>query len=771
MAEQLTLFATCPKGLEGLLADELVALGAEKLKEHVAGVSISATLMVAYRLCLWSRLANRILLPLNKCRIDSAQALYDGVNAIDWQQHFTPEQTFLVDFNGTNDAIDNTQFGAQKSKDAIVDQMVWRFGRRPSIDLDRPHWRLHVQLRKDEAIFSLDLGGESLHRRGYRLEGGLAPLKENLAAALLLRADWPGVAARGGALLDPMCGSGTLLIEGALMAMDIAPNVGRKRWGFEHWRKHDAKSWASVRDNAIERRERALARQWPEIRGYDASTAAIRAAEENIERAGLSEYVRVVRKDVAHFVPPTHQEITPGLVITNPPYGERLGEVENLKQLYAHLGQRLREHFVGWEAAVFTGNPDLGKTMTLRSFKQYRLFNGPIPSQLLRFHIQPEAFVDRERAPIATPAREPVPGKGADEKSERELSAREQSSAASSADGAALLSNGAQMFANRLQKNRKRLQKWIEKSGVKCYRLYDADMPEYAVAIDWYDGDVHVAEYVAPTSIDVDAAQQRLRDVMAAVPVALQIAPSRVTLKQRLRQRGSEQYQKIDQRGKFREVREGDARLFINLTDYLDTGLFLDHRPVRLKIAELAHGKRFLNLFCYTATASIHAALGGATSTTSVDLSHTYLEWAKRNFALNGLSEARNHLVQTDCLKWLRECRQRFDLILLDPPTFSNSKRTDDTLDIQRDHIDLINDAMEVLSSDGLLIFSNNKRKFQLDPQVVERYEVEDQTRWSLDPDFERSTHIHQCWFIKHRVSEQSQPAAGPWDKVTRKRS
>jgi 23S rRNA (guanine2445-N2)-methyltransferase / 23S rRNA (guanine2069-N7)-methyltransferase len=458
-----------------------------------------------------------------------------------------------------------------------------------------------------------------------------------------------------------------------------------------------------------------------------------------------------------HFVPPTHQDITAGLVITNPPYGERLGEQESLKHLYAHLGARLREHFTGWEAAVFTGNPDLGKSMGLRSFKQYRLFNGPIPSQLLRFHVQPEYFIDRARAPLLT--NQPKPKETLIEREQ----AREEKAGHETAPTE--LTSGAQMFANRLQKNRKHLQKWIEHSGITCYRLYDADMPEYAVAIDWYEGWVHVAEYAAPHTVDQTAAEQRLRDVIAAVPVALGIDPARVVLKQRMRQRGTEQYQKFAQHGEFRIVREGDAKLFVNLTDYLDTGLFLDHRPVRLKIAELARGKRFLNLFCYTATASVHAALGGATLTTSVDLSNTYLDWARRNFALNGLSEARNHLVQADCLKWLRECRQRFDLVLLDPPTFSNSKRTTDTLDIQRDHVDLIRDAMEVLASDGLLIFSNNKRKFRLDDELAELFEVEDVTRWSLDTDFERSTHIHQCWFIRHRTQEAG-PADNPWSRA-----
>ncbi|HET8711108.1 MAG TPA: bifunctional 23S rRNA (guanine(2069)-N(7))-methyltransferase RlmK/23S rRNA (guanine(2445)-N(2))-methyltransferase RlmL, partial [Spongiibacteraceae bacterium] len=413
----------------------------------------------------------------------------------------------------------------------------------------------------------------------------------------------------------------------------------------------------------------------------------------------------------------------------NPPYGERLGEQESLRHLYSHLAERLRAEFVGWHAAVFTGNPDLGKTMGLRSNKQYRFFNGAIPSQLLLFEIEPRYFIEATKRPAIA----------------------ESNSGEKVAVEAAELTPGAQMFANRLQKNRKRLQRWIDQNRIECYRLYDADMPEYAVAVDCYRDWVHVAEYAAPASIDAAAAEQRLRDVLAAIPQALQVSPQKVVLKQRERQRGKSQYQRVAQRGEFIEVREGEARLLVNLTDYLDTGLFLDHRPVRLKIAGLARGKRFLNLFCYTATASVQAAIGGAKTTTSVDMSQTYLDWARKNFALNGLSEARNHVEQADCRKWLAACKQEFDLILLDPPTFSNSKRMDDTLDIQRDHVDLIHQAMRVLSDDGSLIFSNNKRKFELDPVVSDIFAVEDVTAWSLDPDFERSRDIHSCWFIRHK--------------------
>jgi 23S rRNA (guanine2445-N2)-methyltransferase / 23S rRNA (guanine2069-N7)-methyltransferase len=721
MSPNLTLTATCPKGMEELLTDEFLSFGCTLEKRHVAGVTVSASLEVAYRCCMWSRLANRVLLPLGQFRVGSAQDLYDGVGEIAWREHFSPDKTFVVDFNGSNRAISNTQFGAQKAKDAVVDHFVWRCGTRPSIDLKNPDWRLNVHLQRDIATVSIDLAGESLHRRGYRLEGGIAPLKENLAAALLMRADWPGVAARGGALLDPMCGSGTLLIEGALMAMDIAPGYLRERWAFTSWLQHDAAAWQRVKDEAQQRRDQAMARQWPEIRGYDASAAALRAAEENIESAGLTGKVRVMRKELAQFVRPTHQPLDFGLVITNPPYGERLGEQESLKHLYAHLGERLRAEFQGWRGAVFTGNPDLGKTMGLRSNKQYRMFNGAIPAQLLLFDIDAKYFVDRDK-PLLQVERPVVE-----------------------------LSSGAQMFANRLQKNRKRLQKWVQQSGVSCYRLYDADMPEYAVAIDCYGDRVHVAEYAAPNTVDENAAQQRLDEVMAAIPQVLNIATDQIALKQRARQRGKSQYERQAQRGEFFEVREGDARLLVNLSDYLDTGLFLDHRPVRRKIFEIAQGKRFLNLFCYTATASVQAALGGAKTTTSVDMSHTYLDWARRNFAVNGLSEARNHLLQADCRTWLAECKQEFDLILLDPPTFSNSKRMDDTLDIQRDHIDLIHQSIRLLAPGGLLIFSNNRKRFELDPVLSEIFAVEEVSRWSLDPDFERSPDIHQCWFIRHK--------------------
>jgi 23S rRNA (guanine2445-N2)-methyltransferase / 23S rRNA (guanine2069-N7)-methyltransferase len=721
MSQKRSFIATCPKGLEQLLASEIASLGGEPLRETVGAMMFNADLATVYRLCLWSRLANRVLLILSEFRGESAEDLYQGLSAIDWQAHMLATNSISVDFNGQTDEIRNSHFGALKSKDAVVDYFLARGEARPSVDKSAPDIRINIRLNRGQITACLDLSGESLHRRGYRSSGAMAPLKENLAAALLLRADWPGIASRAGALIDPMCGSGTLLIEGAMMAMNIAPGLLRQRWGFRGWLEHDQSLWESIVDQAEAQRSLALTREWPEIRGYDANGKIVAQAQENIENAGLERFIKVSRRELAQLAKPTHRELDHGLLITNPPYGERLGEQAELLHLYRHLGQSMLAHFSGWQGAVFTGNADLGKRMGIRSYKQYQLLNGTIAAKLLLFNIGPDAQV-RERRPDV-----------------------QQESAAESLQ----LTSGGQMFANRLRKNLKRLSKWRSKNGIECFRVYDADMPEYAVAVDCYGSAVHIAEYMAPISVPEEDAERRLREVIEAVSQVFNVSANNIAVKERRRQRGKDQYQRQAPRNTVMELQEGQAKVLVNLYDYLDTGLFLDHRPVRLDIAARAKNKRFLNLFSYTAVASVQAGIGGAKVTTSVDMSHTYLQWARRNLSLNGLSESRHRTEHGDCRRWLKECKDQYDLILLDPPTFSNSKRMDDVLDIQRDHGELINDAMACLAPDGLLIFSTNKRDFILDQELTGKYKMEDRTRWSLDEDFSRGGKpIHYCWYI-----------------------
>lgn len=723
--ETQAFLATCPRGLEELLADELRTLGAEPYKTTVAGVHFHGTIEIAYRACLWSRLANRVVLCLLREEgIEHPEALRSVVTSVEWVRHLRPGATLAVDFHGRSEQIRHTRFGAQIVKDGVVDGIQKAGRARPSVDLERPDLRLYSHLHRGRLTLGIDLSGESLHRRGYRRDVGHAPLKENLAAALLIRAGWPQRLRNGEALVDPLCGAGTLLIEAALMAADMAPNLNRVRFGFHGWAQHDEGLWAELKREAQARASIGRKRCRNQLYGFDESPPALAAAKSNAMRAGIPALIEFSGAALGQLRRPDGLSAeAQGLVIANPPYGERLGELPELVTLYRELGEGVQRAFPGWRLAVFTGNPDLGHRIGLRADKQYSLRNGPLEAKLLLFNI-PVVSADREMArEEAKPAR----------------------------------SEGAQMFANRLEKNRKRLRKWLKQSGESCYRLYDADMPEYALAVDVYAGRVHVQEYAPPRTVNAAQAQKRLFDALQVIPEVLGIDPAQLVVKRRERQGGKAQYGKQASTGERFQVQEGQAQLWINLRDYLDTGLFLDHRPVRRMLGEMAAGKRFLNLFCYTATATVQAALGtgqaggGASESVSVDLSNTYLEWAQDNFALNGLDPARHRVVRDDCLRWLQTAKAQFDLIFLDPPTFSNSKKMEATLDVQRDHGQLVSLAMARLAPEGTLVFSNNQRRFQLDRELAERFVVEDISARTFDPDFARRPDIHHVFLIRHR--------------------
>ncbi|MBU6470076.1 MAG: hypothetical protein KGQ68_05245 [Gammaproteobacteria bacterium] len=398
-------FATAARGLEPLVADELRALGAKDAKEERGGASFGGPLAQAYRACLWLRTANRVLMPLARFPAPDADRLYTAINRMPWENDLSPDGTLAVDFTGSNEKIIHTGFGAQRVKDAIVDRFREKSGRRPSVNLEQPDLRINVHLHRDIATVSIDLSGDSLHQRGYRARGVAAPLKENLAAALLLKCSWPESVKQGGAFVDPMCGSGTLAIEAALIAGDVAPGLWRTRWGFSGWRKHDPQLWDHLLQEARRRRD-AGRDKIPVILGFDWDSTAIDAAQTNAERAGL-----ITSKDappegewqkqqgliqfeccaLADNVLPAG--LTPGLVVTNPPYGERLGAAGQLGPLYTELGRWLRSQCPGWRAGVITGNPDLAKLVGVRARKINTFYNGALECKLLQFDIEPERFM------------------------------------------------------------------------------------------------------------------------------------------------------------------------------------------------------------------------------------------------------------------------------------------------------------------------------------------------------------------------------------------
>lgn len=502
MTKLLNLFATAPKGLELLLVEELRALGAVNPAEKLAGVTFSGDLSLAYKACLWSRLANRILLTLAKVPAASPEALYAGVQTINWSEHIDPEGSIAVHFVCSQSNITHTLFGAQKVKDAVVDQLRKKFGVRPNVSRERPDVSIYVYLYRDEATISLDLSGESLHKRGYRIISGSAPLKENLAAAILLRAGWPAIAKEGGMLLDPMCGSGTLLIEAALMAADAAPGLERDYFGFLGWKQHQQKIWQNLVNEARMRKEEGM-KSIPDIVGYDHDPISVKNAFENIERAGMLSKVHVEKRELSALV--SKANATPGLVVTNPPYGERLSDIEEVQPLYALFAERLKQGFTGWKAAMFTGNPDLGKQMGLRAKRYYALFNGAIPCKLLLFDVQPEYFIDRSPA------------------ADNERRIRAAQKAVSDQDRQAV-----QMFVNRLQKNIKHLKRQAEKKGETSYRVYDADIPEYAFIIEITPEAINVQEYEAPRNINEEKVMRRRNAVLAVLPEALDVEPSKI---------------------------------------------------------------------------------------------------------------------------------------------------------------------------------------------------------------------------------------------------
>lgn len=700
--------AITSNGLENLLVEELKTLGIADLKPVQAGVKFKATNEQIYRCCLWSRIASRFVRVLSEFNCLDDMDLYLSASAVNWSSHFTSSKNFVVDFNGTNREIRNSQYGAMKVKDAIVDSFTKKNLDRPSINKDNPDLRVHVRLHREKAILGIDLVGSGLHQRGYRTEAGKAPLRETLAAAIVTRSGWK----KGVDLLDPMCGSGTLLIEAALMAANSAPGVLRQKWSFESLNDFDSEIWAEIKAEANVQARKGIKNLDSKFYGFDNDKRILSIAKANAKRAGLENVIEFRQGDAATLERPEGFET--GVIICNPPYGERLGTEPGLIALYTALGAQLKNNFAGSNASIFSSSDELLSCLRMRADKQFKLQNGALPCH------QKNYSISEKRA-------------NTDNRTESTVQI-------------------APDFSNRLKKNISKIGKWAKKERLECYRIYDADLPEYNVAIDVYLDNLVIQEYAAPKDIPEEKAKRRLTDVIRAAIQVTGIEANNVVLKTREKKKGTSQYQKLGEGSRTFEVQEYGVSLLVNLHDYLDTGLFLDHKITRRKIAEMANGKDFLNLFAYTGSATAHAACGGAKSTTTVDMSKTYIEWAKENLKLNVPIGRQHSFEQADCLQWIRKSQESYDLIFIDPPTFSNSKRMEQTFDVQRDHIELMKDLKRLLRPDGTIVFSNNKRHFKMDLEQLKELGLTatNISAKTLPMDFARNKQIHNCWLITH---------------------
>ena len=695
-------------GIENLLVDELTELGAVVSKQTVGSVRFEADSLLAQKVCLSSRFATRVLMLIEeKEGVNDKDSLYKFARLQPWQEWFGPTQTFAVDFNGTNDSLKNTQFSGLVIKDAIVDYFNDLYEQRPNVDKQDANVRVVARLNRHGVSMYIDYSGPRLSERGYRQGQGKAPIKEHLAAALIKRSGWLDNVKQP--LFDPCCGAGTILIEAAGMARNEAPGLFREGFAFERLPSFRAAKFKQLREELLA--QITDPKLW--LIGHDYDSQVLDKAIANAERAELDTVIKFKQSDATKLTPVAK---LPGVVISNLPYGERIGSMAELVNLHRSMGVGFKKHFNHWKLALLGMDESLFKLLKLVRLKRYKFKNGPLDVELNLYQL------DDKQVSLTTE------------------------------DKPALNFEGSMSFANRLKKNKQGLKNWLKQNEVQAYRVYDADIPEYNVAVDVYGDSAVIFEYAAPKEIDEKTSDKRLQDVISLTAQQLKISPENIAVKVRKKQKGEEQYTPMAKQNRTMVVEEFGAKFKVNLFDYLDTGLFLDHRLVRRYIQENAKDKRFLNLFAYTGSASVHAALGGAKAITTVDLSKTYLKWGQDNFDLNNISNTRYRFEQADCLKWLEHATAQYDLIFLDPPTFSNSKRMKDAFDVQSDHIKLLTWVKKILSPSGTLIFSNNKRGFVMDEVGLiglglKAVNISENT---LSPDFKRNKKIHNSWLITH---------------------
>ncbi|MCR5537047.1 MAG: bifunctional 23S rRNA (guanine(2069)-N(7))-methyltransferase RlmK/23S rRNA (guanine(2445)-N(2))-methyltransferase RlmL [Succinivibrio sp.] len=712
-------FASCPKGLEGLLLSELKALMVEEPHETVAGVSFKGTFEVGMRVCLWSRFASRVLLQLSEFFCEDDSDLYIGAQAVAWERYFTPQQSIAVDFSGMSETLRNTQYSAVRVKDAICDRFSSQTGMRPSVDREHPEVRIFARLsRQQSVVISLDLSGGALLKRDIQRQTGIAPLKENLAAAIVERSGYTK-----GNFCDPMCGSGTLLLEAAFKLTDTAPGLMRTHFGFFSLKQFSSEAWQRLLSEAKTRHEQGLTRALEahcQLQGFDMDERVVAYAQENVRKAGFEELITVSCCALSELYNPFASSELPLTCVTNPPYGVRMGNFNELLALYTELGTKFKQQFGGSRVAVISSSEELLSCLRMRADKVYHLFNGELACQLRVYTVKEASEQTVSTAGSTEAAQRPVD------------------------------------FINRLTKNLAKYRKLAAQQQVDAYRVYDADVPEYAAAIDYYAGFYVVYAYEAPSTVPAWLARQHLLDLVQATVQVTGVPGEQVILKQRAVKKGAAQYEKAEEaRGIFYTVNEMNCLFRVNLYDYLDTGLFLDARLIRQQVRRLSEGRSVLNLFAYTCTASVCAALGGALHTHSVDMSRTYLEWGMENFRLNKLDLKNHTFEQADCLSWLSvEHGQQYDLVYIDPPTFSNSKRMERSFEVRRDQVALLANVTRHLKDEGLVIFCTNQHNFKISDELQKYgYSIEDISAKTLPFDFKRTPKIHSCFMLHFKRS------------------
>lgn len=870
-------YASCPEGFEAALADELRGMGLRQVRPLKGRVAFAGSPADAERACLWSRLASRIFVVLGRFACTDAEDLYEATRSIAWERILRAGATIAVTARGTNDELRNSHFAALRVKDALCDRMLEVEGRRPNVDTDDPDARISLTLRGNRASIQLDLSGDPLFKRLPReatRTHAAHVLRPDYAALACAQGNWQeicsaaltntkdamrdedtaapadgsvlangSVTANGSALagstaerltptlpvlIDACCAGGGVVLEAASILADRAPGLERRNWGFQSWSEHDAATWRELLNEADRRAELAKGRV-ARIVATDPSGDAVACARRILKAAGLAD--RVI------FAQPDLDKISRKLMMPACCGGEPRGFVflDTTETAISKMS-RVLDLATSLHAGACGADPVRAMLSTMptvaltRDDLLIRTLGEPARSLRVMPNNEEAEFFIFSAANGAISAGE---GNVAAEDSMPAEDAVESSVAPSPAttlidlgDGkpCAVLIPESEQFARRLRKVAKLRRKWAQREGVTCYRVYDADLPDYSAAIDLYEGSATtpgrwlvIAEYAAPREVDPALAEARLLDILTLAPRILQVDPDNVFAKARIRSRGGSQYGKqaggtspSGQHGKGGKPRggrggsasnrpsqgagsgtpsdirtrrlplieEGGLTFAVNFNDYLDTGIFLDHRITRGLVREHARGKRFfLNLFAYTGTATCYAADAGVEETVTVDLSNTYLDWAERNMEQNGFVGPDHHYVRADVMSWIRDMRQtrnRWDLIFCDPPTFSNSSKMGRrTWDVQRDHVELLVGLSRLLSREGEAIFSCNLRTFRPDIEELARAGVvlTDITDETIPEDFARNKKIHHCYLVKRYTSEEAMRRVGMSEDAIRERT
>lgn len=720
------LVATCAFGLESTVKYEIERLGFPAQITGPGRIRFSGDESTICQTNLWLRTADRVQIVVAEFAAPDFDALFETTKQLEWENWIPSNGRFPVIARTRKSQLTSVPALQRSVKKAIVERLKSKY--QSDLSETESLYRIEIALLDDQAMLTLDTTGASLHKRGYRTLTGAAPIKETLAAALIQLSFWDGERP----FVDPFCGTGTIPIEAALLGRNIAPGLKRD-FAAETWPAVESSFWKAAREEAI---SAAVPKLPIRLIGTDTDPQSLKMARFHAEQAGVSDDIHFQEKGFERLT--SKQQF--GCVITNPPYGLRLGHDEKAKmeELYQSIPEVLR-HLPTWSHFILTAYPRFESLIQKRADRRRKLYNGRIECTYFQFH-------------------GPKPGSKLDTTSHSSDTCQAQGFNVRKTSSAAPVFGGisdkgheqAQLFASRLAKRARHLRKWPTKQDIHCFRLYERDIPEIPLVVDRIEDHLHIVEFERPHDRDLGQHADWLELMAKTAGETLKVDRRKVFLKRRARQRGLTQHERVDEANYEIEVREGGLRFWCNLSDYVDTGLFLDHRIARGMVRDAAKDKRVLNLFGYTGSFSVYAADGAASEVTTVDLSRTYLNWAIRNFELNGFRGSQYRFIQSDAKSFWESLspESEFDVIVVDPPTFSNSKRTECDWEIQRDHVPMLNCLISHLSDNGTLFFSTNFRRFQLEEAELHSKSIREISRQTVPEDY-RNRRIHRCWIIR----------------------